>query len=297
MDIDLTNPTQIEELVDSIKQKKEENISHLIAEIDRLKSQITAQQQELKEELKALFLQLEAQALKLPEPQKRVALTNIANIQLRSMEFLGILAETAESAILNALERGENIEETVREIAKDLTYDSIDYQVEKTKIFDVSYTILHVAATIAQSSVNYSDEILKGAIVGIKLGIKKSIRKFNEIMEYTPDEAKRFLISNYEQIVKDLQQLDTIYKEAVTKAAMQSEPGISDKMLSLSQELNIFDKLKAEAQKSVESLKALISQELVNRASEAKKLGLMAFEKAKEKIDKALKEAKDAINK
>jgi hypothetical protein len=299
MNIDLTNPQEIEKIVEDIKKDKEQKISELLIEIDKLESEVTAQKHELKEELNNLFFQLETKANTLSPEDRQKALKAIKEIKLKSLEFLGILAQTTEYAIINALERGENIEETIEEITKELTYETIDYQVERKKIYDTASTILDVAATLAMSSVNYSDEILRGAIVGVKKGIKKSIQKFNEIMEYTPDEAKIILLSNYSEIVGDLQNIDKIYENIIQDVANRSDAGIKEKILKITKELNIFEKLKLEAQKTIETIKRkfehIINDDIVQKAAEAKKLGMLAFEKAKERIDKAIQEAKNAI--
>ncbi len=299
MDLASDPKSYIDNLISTIKKQKTAKIAELIAQIDRLQAQINAQKEELKEELLNTFLTLETEALQLPSPKKEEALEAIAQCKLKSLELLGILAETAESAMIAALERGENIEETIFEIAKDLTFESIDYEVDRAKVRDVASTLLEVASTIAAASVNHSDEILRGTIFGIKSGIRKSIEKFNEIVEFTPPEARALIISHYEKILQDLDHIDTLYKEVIEEVARKSEPGIKEKMIAIANSENLFEKLKEDAQKAMDNLKRrfeTINPELKAKALEAKELGLKAFALAKEKIDKAIKEAKDAFN-
>jgi hypothetical protein len=291
----------IENRIEEIKRKRVATIVDLLAQIDKLQARINAEKKELKEELQNTFLHLETEALTLPSPQKEEALQAIEECKLKSLELLGILAETTEAAMIAALERGENIQETIAEIAKDFTYESLGYEVDRRRIEDVAATILEVAANLATASPNYSEEILKGTILGIKQGITKSIEKFNEVLEFTPKEARDLLIVNYDSIASDLEHADLIYKEILLKVAQKSDPGIKEKIERIANE-NIFDRLTETAQKALENLKSrfekiLENQDLKAKAEEAKRLGIRAFALAKEKIDRALKEAKDAINK
>lgn len=293
--------SQIQQQIDELKQKRVAKIVELLAQIDRIQAQINAEKEQLREELQNTFLHLESQALMLPSPQKEEALQAIEECKLTSLELLGILAETTEAAMIAALEKGENIQETIAEIAKDFTYDSLGYEVNRKRIEDVATTILEVATNLAAASPNYSEQILKGSIIGIKRGIAKSIEKFNEVVEFTPQEARELLIVNYETILNDLENIDIIYKDILLKVAKKSEPGIKEQIETIANE-NIFDRLTETAQKALEAFKnrfekLLENPELKAKAEEAKKLGLRAFALAKEKIDKALKEAKDAIHK
>ena len=291
----------IEKHIEAIKQKRVATIVDLLAQIDKLQARINAEKKELKEELANAFLHLETEALQLPSPQKEEALQAIEECKLKSLELLGILAETTEAAMIAALEKGENIQETIAEIAKDFTYESLGYEVDRRRIEDVATTILEVATNLASATPNYSEEILRGTILGIKRGITKSIEKFNEMIEFTPEEARELLIVNYESIANDLGHADLIYKEILLKTAQKSEPGIKEKIENIANE-TIFDRLSEAAQKALENFKSRFEKLLENpdlkaKAEEAKRLGLRAFTLAKAKIDQALKEAKDAINK
>ncbi len=284
--------------IEERKRPKIAKIQELLTEIDRLEAQITAQKQELKSELQELFETLEAQIRQLPESKRQEAIRTLEECKLQSLEFLGILAETTESAILGALENGQNIQETITEITKDLTHQTIDINVDPKHIKDVSKTIIGVAATIAEASVNYADEILRGAILGTKQGIAKSLAKFNETIEFTPDEARNLIIQNYDEIVNNLGNIELFWHQAIEEVAHTSEPGIKERILKIS-ESTIFDKLKSEAQNVIANIKRswgdLIAEQpqIKKNIEEAKKLGLRVFAKAKEKIEETI----HAINK
>ncbi len=288
------NPKEyIQRIIEAKKAPRLKKIGDLLIQIDRLKAQIEAQKQELRVELLETFEELEKEIEKLPSPQKQQALEVLQSYKLSSLEFLGILAETTESAILTTLENGENIQETITEITKDLTYQTIDINVDPKHIKDVSTTILGVAASISEASINYADEILQGAIGGVKQGIQKSLMKFNETIQFTPDEARTLIIQNYEDIEANLGRIDEIYLEAIQEVANKSEPGIKEKILSIAQE-SILTKLKSEAQKALHTLKRSFEDILKETShiklstTEAKKLGLRAFEIAKEKLQESL---------
>lgn len=295
-------------LINEIKEEKERDIAELILEIDRLNRKVEHEKESLKTKLKETFDLLEEFANELEKEEKDELIKAIEINKLKALDFLGILKETTEAAIITTLEKNEDIEETIKEITKNLAFETIDTKVDAKHIKDVSKTILLVAADIASISINYSDEILKGAVFGIKKGILKSIEKFKESIEFTPLEAREIIFENYNKIVKDLENIDDLYISCVKEVANSSEAGIKDKMVILSKELeSTIHKLKNVAQEAIDTLRAKFSDLAKEAASttsifkekaqEAKKLGIRAFMIAKAAIDGAIKSAKDAMNK
>ncbi|SMC08540.1 hypothetical protein [Nitratiruptor tergarcus] len=279
--------------IEEVKKPRIQKIKELLFQIDRLRAEVEAQKQELRSDLALLFEDIESQIENLPENERQEALRTLHECKLHSLEFLGILAETVESAILNALENGENIEETITEITKDLAFETININVDPTHIKNTSTTIIQVAANIAEASINHADEIIKGAIYGTKQGIHKSLAKFNETVEFTPDEARSLIIENYETIIQNLPHIDEIFYKSIEEVAQKSEPGIKEKILQIAEQ-PIYDKLLTEAQKAVKGLKKSFNELLKEApsikisADEAKKMGKRAFEIAKEKIQESI---------
>ena len=304
MDLSQNPKEAIRQAIEAKKAPRIAKIQTLLAQIDKLKSEIEAQKQELKSELIETFDELQKAIDTLPEPQRSEAQQILDSYKLSSLEFLGILTETTESAIINALERGEDIQETITEITKDLAHQTIDINVDATHIRDISKTILSIAATIAEASVNYADEILEGAILGVKQGIHKSLVKFDETIRFTPDEARALIIENYDSILQDLPHIHEIYMQTIQEVAQQSELGIQEKILSIAQKnASLFERLKTEAEKAIGSFKKRF-EELLSEGTqvklgteEAKRLGLQAFNKAKQSLQNAIKGAKDAMGK
>ncbi len=295
-------------LICEIKREKESHIEELILEIDRLNREIKQEKNDLKEELKKAFLTLEELADELEGEKKDELISAIEVNKLKTLEFLGILRETTEAAIIAALEKNEDIEETIEEITKNLAFETIDINVDSKHIKDVSKTILLVASDIASVSLNYSDEILRGSVFGVKKGILKSIEKFKETIENTPKEARGFIVNNYDKIIQDLDRVDEVYISCIKDVANSSEAGIKERLLELSNEVgSVVDKLRNSAKEAVELFKerfSTFSKEaasttslIKNRANEAKRLGVRAFMMAKAAINGAIKGAKDAINK
>lgn len=295
-------------LINEIKKEKESHIEELILEIDRLKREIESEKDELKKELNRAFELMEKLADELESGKKEELISAIEENKLKTLEFLGILKETTEAAIIAAIEKNEDIEETIEEITKNLAFETIDFNVDAEHIKDVSKTILLVASDIASVSINYSDEILRGSVFGVKKGILKSIEKFKEIVENTPQEARSFIVSNYENIIRDLNRVDEIYVSCIKEVADRSETGVKEKLQELSNELgSVIYKLKNSAEEAVELFRAKLNNLsidkeattslLKNSASEAKRLGIRAFMMAKAALDGAIKGAKDAINK
>ncbi len=298
------NPKEaISQAIEAKKAPRIAKIQTLLAQIDKLKSEIEAQKQELKSELIETFEELQKAIDTLPKPKRSQAQQILDSYKLSSLEFLGILAETTESAIINALERGEDIQETIAEITKELAHQTIDKNVDAAHIKDVSKTILLMAATIAEASVNYADEIVQGAIVGIEQGIRKSLIKFDETIRFTPDEARALIIDNYEAILQDLPHIHEIYIQTIQEVAKQSEPGIQEKLLFIAQQnRSLFEHLKTEAEKAIGNLKKRFKEFVHQKhrqtigGEEAKRLGAHAFNKAKQSLQNAMKGAKDAMD-
>ncbi len=295
-------------LIEEIKKEKEKHIQELILEIDRLNREIEHEKEDLKLKLKETFEILENLAQELDGDKKEEFIKAIEVNKLKTLEFLGILKETTEAAIIAALEKNEDIEETVKEITKNLAFETIDIKVDAAHIKDVSIAILSVAADIASVSINYSDEILSGTVQGVKTGILKSIEKFKESIEFTPLEAREIIIDNYDKIIKDLENVDDLYISCIKEVAHNSEAGIKEKLLKLAEELqSTMYKLKNAAQETIEIFKTKFSDLAKEAASttsifkekaeEAKRLGIRAFMIAKAAIDGAIKGAKDAITK
>ena len=304
MDLSHNPKEAIRQAIEAKKAPRIAKIQTLLTQIDKLKSEIEVQKQELKSELIETFHELQKAIDSLPEPTRSEAQKILDSYKLSSLEFLGILAETTESAIINALERGEDIQETITEITKDLAHQTIDINVDATHIQDISKTILSIAATIAEASVNYADEILEGAILGVKQGIRKSLAKFDETIRFTPDEARSLIIENYETILQDLPHIHEIYMRTIQEVAQESEPGIQEKILSIAQRNeSIFERLRMEGEKAIGSLKKRFEEFIGEGAQvklgteEAKRLGLQAFNKAKQSLHNAIKGAKDAMGK
>ncbi len=304
MDLQQNPKEAIRRIIEAKKAPRIATIQNLLTQIDRLKSEIEVQKEQLRRELIELFDALEKQIEALPEPQRSEAMRVLDEYKLSSLEFLGILAETTETAIISALERGENVEETIEEITKDLAHQTIDINVDAKHIKDVSYTILSIAANVAEASVNYADEILRGAIVGVKKGIRKSIQKFDETIQFTPDEARGLIIENYTSIISNLPHIHETYMQTLHEVAQRSEPGIKEKILSIAKESqSLFEKLGIEAESVVGNLKRRFEEFFKETPSiklgsdEAKRLGLQAFHKAKQTLENAIKGAKDAMGK
>ncbi|WP_281951628.1 DUF6781 family protein [Nitrosophilus kaiyonis] len=295
-------------IIEDIKSEKEKKIEELISEIDKINREIEHEKEDLKNRLNDAFKLLENLAQELEDEKRYELIKIIEKNKLKSLEFLGILKETTEAAFITAIEKNEDLEETIKEITKNLTFETIDTKVDKEHIEDVAKTILQVASEIASVSINYSDEILRGTIFGVKEGISKSIEKFKESIEFTPIEARELVFENYDKIVKDLENIDQIYISCIKDIAYKSDAGIKEKILEISKELeSVIYRLKHEAQNAINIFKIKFS-DFTNeaksttsifkeKAEDAKKLGLRVFEMAKAAINGAIKGAKEAINK
>ncbi|WP_200762844.1 DUF6781 family protein [Nitrosophilus alvini] len=299
----------VENLVKDAKKEKEEKIEELLKEKDRIEHEIDLQKEQIKHILNDVFETLEEIASELEEEKREILLKSLEESKLRSLEFLGILKETTEAAILTVLEKGEDVEDTIREITKNITFESLsENRLDLKHIEDVSKTILTVSAEIAAVSLNYSDEILKGSVYGVKQGVAKSIAKFKESLEFTPIEAREMIVTNYEKIIEDLEKVEDLYSHTIKNVALKADVSVRNKLLKLAEEMERnLTRLASEANEAIETLKTTFSEfakeaaskstVLKEKAEEAKKLGLRAFSTAKAAVEGAIKGAKEAIAK
>ncbi|MBK1971793.1 hypothetical protein JG677_05195 [Campylobacter sp. TTU-622] len=194
---------------------------------------------------------LEFEKTLLHSSYKDKLLSNINDAILFDIEMLGILKETAESAFLTTLEKGEDVELTSSEIAKNLVYNAIcETNFEKERMLKISSIVLNTAFEIANESIVYAKDLCLGSIKGTQEGITLSIEKFKNSFAYKNFQEEIYIKS------KELIHIEDDFIELL-KIESKKQNNPSKKIVEnlLENELdNLFAKLKRFASESREQL-------------------------------------------
>ncbi len=328
---ELHTPKNIEAVIDgllkAVTYEKEDCLYKTLYQKEQLEKSINEQKRVIKDCITDTYATLDKHLESIHDSIKQDVKAALSDIKLNGLEMLGILKETTEEAILTTLEKGSDIEDTIYEISKNLTYQSIkEGSFTKSRFLNVSKTILEVAKEIADQNISFAKEIINGSIEGTKDGILKAINKFKNDIKFAPEEIDEDL----NQVKKELMKIEDDYIE-ILKHMSESSESLSSKFIKeklekldgsieklkratnetreilaqkieeLKSEINIED-LKEKAEQKFENLKKDVaslekkaeqkfeeikqSEKTKQVTQEAKKLGLRAWEVAKNILEK-----------
>jgi len=105
-------------LIKASSYDKEEFLYKSIYEKERLEKSIKEQKDSIKSTIIGTFNTLETHLKKLDEIVAKESLKSLHDTKLRGIELLGILKETTSEAFLTALEKAQEVESAIFEIAK-----------------------------------------------------------------------------------------------------------------------------------------------------------------------------------
>ena len=299
-------------LIKAVTYEKEDYLYKLIYQKEQLEKLIDSQKKEIKNNITQTYQTLEEQINSMHEELKNSAKEALSDIKLSGLEMLGILRETTEEAILTTLEKGSDIEETIYEITKNLTYQSIsDGNFTKSRFLNVSKTIVEVAKEIADQNISYAKEIVNGSIEGTKDGILKAINKFKNDIKFAPEEIDEDLYKlktelikieeDYIALLKKLSDFDDSLSSKLLKQKVEKLEGsieklkrvtnetreiIAQKIEELKSEINI-DELKEKAEQKFENLKKDVAS--LEKKAEQKFEEIKQSEKTKQVTQEAKK--------
>ena len=217
----------------------------------------------------------------------------------------------SKSAIITALEKNEELEETIKGAIEEITTHTLNEKTPNTlRVKSILTTILSSAAYVADATPNSATEILKGTLRGIRVGLTKSINKFNKQLQYMPDEAKMILIDDYASLEQELNHIDALFNSVISDVSSQSSQTIQDILTQVSSDMKFdMDKLIQAAKETADTMKERFSDikydalqqssKVMNSktAKEAKRMGIYAWSVAKSAIDGAIKGAKEKMDK
>ncbi len=284
------------------------DVEALLAKKEEIERSLEKKQNELQESKYAVFNALEDKF-----SSDDSALSKLHQVKLQSIDLYDILSEMVESAIITALERDQDgdISETTIEIVKDITYEAIkEGSLNTIRVRKILSTILISAIDIAEATPNRAQEILHSTLKGMRSGLIHSIDRFKKRLAYMPLEAKHILIEDYDTIIEDLNQTDTLFSQVVSTQASQSSQSTNvileninkdmrydlEELVHISKETAevMKDKFSSFAKKAVKKADSALKSQ---KASEAKRMGKEAWSVAKVALGSAIKTAKDAIDK
>lgn len=241
------------------------------------------------------------------------AISKLHQVKLQSIDLYDILSEMVESAILTALEKDTDgdIKESVIELVKEITFESIkEGSLNTIRVRKILSTILTTAIDIAEATPNRADKILDPTLRGMRSGLIKSIDRFKKRLVFMPIEAKHILIEDYDTIIEDLNQTDTLFSQVVLTQASQSTKEINETLIKIDKDMSYdieelvhLSKETAELMKDRFSSFAKIAVKKADsalnspQAKEAKRMGIQVFGVAKIAVENAIKSAKNVIDK
>ena len=298
----LTN-TFIEEETHTLK----EDVENLLEQKEAIERALEKKSEELQMAKYEVFNTIEEQL------SDDKAVNMLHQIKLQSIDLYDILSETVESAIITALEKDTDgdVNESIKEVIKDITFESIkEGSLNTIRVRKILSTILATAIEIAEATPTRAEEILSPTLKGMRSGLVKSIDRFKQRLAFMPVEAKHILIEDYDTIIEDLNQTDTLFSQIIITQASQSSQIIRKILLELNKEMRydleelvLISKETADIIKEKFSNFAKIAVKKADfalhspKAKEAKKMGIQAWEVARAALGTALKSAKDAMEK
>jgi len=293
-------------ILDAETQSQYAQLQKLQEQREQLDRQIEKQSETLQDAKYSVFNALENEFAQSPD-----ALSKLHQVKLQSIDLFNILSDMVESVIITALEKDSDghIQETTSEAVKEITYEAIkEGSLNTIRIRKILSTILQAAIEVAEATPNRADEILSSTLKGMRSGLLKAIDRFKQRLAFMPVEAKHILIEDYDTIIEDLNQTDTLFSQVVITQASQSSQNTRVILLDLNkgmkydlEELVHLSKETAEVMRdkfSAFAKKAAITAEGAlksQKAQEAKRMGIQALDVAKNALGSAIKSAKDVM--
>lgn len=230
----------IDGLIQASSFDKEEFLYKSIYEKEQLEKSIRKQKEEIRHTLLDTFATLESHVDDMDEDLAGDARSALNDAKLRGVEMLGILRETTTEAILTTVENATDVEDTIFEITKNLTYQAInDGEFTKQRFMDISSTVIEVAIEIADEDQGFAKEILYGAVHGTKEGMAKAIDKFKNDLKFAPEELDEILEKDLRTARKELIKIEDSFV-AMLEDSKELSSGISAQIIAeiLDEEFN-----------------------------------------------------------
>jgi len=269
----------------------------LLVQQERLARQIERKRETLQETKHAVFNALES----FTADEDAAVLASLHQTRLHSIDLVDMLEELMESAIITTLEKNHDIEETVEEISREITYETLgEGPLQRERIRLVAGSILGSAVNVAEASPVHAHQILRGTLKGIRSGLIKAIRRLKKQLLFVPEELRLT-----ETMQTELLRTDALFTQIVQDHALRCSAESRTLLERLSKEMRYdLEELVEVSREAVEVMREQLSHvfsrsQVLNSktAAEAKRMGISAWRSAKTTLHGALQNAKDKIDK
>lgn len=272
-------------LIKAASYDKEEFLYKTIYEKEQLENSINEQKDNIRNNISGTFNILESHIEKMEGSIAHESLQALRDAKLRGVEMLGILRETTSEALLTTLEKAKDIEDTVFEITKNITYQAINEgEFSKNRFIDISNSIIEVAIEIADEDQGNAKCLLNGAIHGTKEGMAKAIDQFKNDLKFAPEEIEEVINKDLPSIRKELISVEEDFISMLETAKNNSD-GISKKI--------IVDILESEFNNSLAKIKRVTTETretISEKIEELKKSSTYLDSKFVKKAEKKIEE-------
>jgi hypothetical protein len=310
IDLDTLSTEEIKALTTTLVQEEtkslQTDLENLLAQKEQIERALEKKADELQEAKYEIFNVLEDEL----KPSEKT-LHTLHQIKLQSIDLYDILSEMVESAIITALEKESDLDETLREVIKEITFEAIkEGSLNTIRVRKILSSILATAIEVAEATPTKADEILRLTLKGMRGGLVKAIDRFKQRVAFMPVEAKHILIEDYDTIIEDLNQTDTLFSQIILTQASESSQVLRKMLVDINkdmrydlEELVLISKETADVIRARFSNFAKIAVKKADvalqspKAKEAKRMGAQAIEAARMVLGSALKSAKDVIEK
>lgn len=242
-----------------------------------------------------------------------LTLSKLHQVKLQTVDIFDLLGEMTESAIITSIEKSKDSEATehINEVIKEITYEAIkEGSLNTIRIRKILSTILCAAIELAEATPNQANNILEATLKGMRGGLTRAIDRFKQRILYTPIEAKHILIEDYDTIMEDLNQTDTLFLQVVQTQANESSDEMKKLLVELNQKMHYdLEELVHISKEAAEVMRDRFSNFAKNavkktedalkspKAIEAKEMGKQVWGVAKVALSNAIKSGKEFIDK
>ena len=298
-----------ETILDIETKTLHDEVETLLAQKEQIERKLERKSQALQVAKYQIFDAMESQL----SSDDEEALAKLHQVKLQTIDLFDLLSEIVESAIITALEKDKDseLEDSIHEVIKEITYEAIkEGSLNTIRTRKILSTILQATIEIAEASPVKAYGILHPTLKGMRSGLIHSITRFKQRLIFIPIEAKHILIEDYDTIIEDLNQTDSLFSQVVQTQADESSQSIKETLIAINKDMRYdLDELLRISKETADVMKdrfSTFAKVAVKKADsalksptavEAKRMGIQVLGIAKTALDSALTSAKDAMEK
>ncbi len=139
-----------------------------------------------------------------------------ADIKLKSTELFGLTEQTVKEAVKQAIESGENVKETVAQIARDATERALkERRFTADRVKKIAEKVISGAVEAAEEAGKEVKDVAHGAFEGAQKGIASALESIG-------DKTKEFVHEDLAQTKEDLETIEKLFLETAGRVAKRS---------------------------------------------------------------------------